>query len=66
MDDDRFASGTGFAGGPQRKTKNAMTMVGGAGGVFAREPMAGAMALTRYEAALRGKHSPTHVPLDFR
>lgn len=53
MDDDRFAFGTGSAAGPQKKTKNAMTMAGFVGGVFAREPMAGAIALTRYEAALR-------------
>tara|TARA_R110002073_G_scaffold336544_1_gene535012 strand:+ start:2604 stop:3623 length:1020 start_codon:yes stop_codon:yes gene_type:complete len=53
MDDDRFASGTGSASGPQKKTENARTMAGFTGGVFAREPMSGAIALTRYESALR-------------
>ena len=51
MDEEEFARGSGFAAGPT--SKNARTMLHMAGGIFLREPMAGAIALTRYESALR-------------
>lgn len=58
MDDGKFARGTRLA--DNGAEKNGRTQIAYCGGVFSREAMAGAIAMARYESALR-KAARDHV-----